>query len=168
MVSKEELRKMRIFEDLPESMLEKIAAEAQLQIFSADTVLFRQNERLKYFYMILNGQVSLEVDLSTQSSITLGTVSPGYCFGVSSFIPRGTSSATAITRDVCELVCLTGERMSALFQEDGQLGYHVMLRVVRAFKFRMEQRTMLFLKTMEHHPELQSVFKDLDHLTPRF
>ncbi len=161
MVDKEELRKMHILKDMPERLLEKISSVTHLQIFSADTVLFRQNQQLKYFYMLLTGQVSIEVEISPNVGITLGTIEPGFSCGVSSFIPGSTSSSAAICIETCEFITLSSEKMFEIFQQDRELAYNMMVRVVRLFKHVMDHRTILFFKNLENHPELLQSFQEL-------
>jgi CRP-like cAMP-binding protein len=168
MVDKRELRRMHLLKDMPDAMLDKIAQAGQLRIFSADTVLFQQGDNLEYFYMILTGQVILEVEATPNVSLALGTVRPGYSFGISTFIPGATSSSTAVCIEPCELISLSGRTMTELFQQDWDLGYNFMLRLVRVFKSVMDHRTMLFLKTLQNHPDLLNIFRDLGHWAPAF
>jgi CRP-like cAMP-binding protein len=168
MISKQELRRMYVLKDIPERDLERIAEVAQLQIYSADSILFRQNEELKYFYMVLSGQISLSIDVVSDVSIILGTVRPGYSCGISAFIPGSRSSSTAMCDESCELICLSAARMSELFEQDWDLAYHFMYRMVRIFKSVMDHRTSIFLKSLENHPDIQRELKDLDHLAPIF
>ncbi len=168
MISKQELRRMYVLRDIPDKDLEKIAAVAKLQLYSADSVLFRQNEELDYFYMVLSGQISLSIDVVSDVSIILGTVRPGYSCGISAFIPGSRSSSTAVCDESCELICLSASRMQALFEQDWDLAYHFMYRMVRIFKSVMDHRTSIFLKSLENHPEIQKELKDLDHLAPIF
>jgi CRP-like cAMP-binding protein len=168
MISTHELRKMNLLKDMPEGMLSEIAEVAQVQIFSADSVLFRQNERLEHFYMVLSGQVSLSMELVPDVTIILGTIRPGYSCGISTFIPGALSSATAACDETCELICLSGERMSALFEQDWDLAFHFTFRLVRMFKSIMDHRSEIFKKFVQNHPELQSSYSDLEHLAPIF
>jgi hypothetical protein len=58
--------------------------------------------------------------------------------------------------------------MSELFEQDWDLAYHFMYRMVRIFKSVMDHRTSIFLKSLENHPDIQRELKDLDHLAPIF
>jgi len=168
MVSKRELRKMNLLKDMPEGMLEDIARVAQIQIFSAESVLFRQNEKLEYFYMVSSGQVSLSIDLVPDVTIILGTIRPGYSCGISAFIPGAQSSSTAVCDETSELICLSQKKMTELFEQDWDLAFHFTYHLVRMFKSIMDHRSDLFKKCVQSHPELQDSFKDLGYLAPIF
>jgi len=167
MLDKHELRKIHILEDMPDEMLDMIRSVAELKIFSADTVLFEQNQELDTFYMVLAGTVLLEIKLSDDVTLALGTVQPGYCFGVSTFIPGATSASAAVCAESSELISCPGAKLMAAFERNTELGYYFMHRIVRAFKNRMDQRTRLFLKSMENRPELAHLFESYDHLVPK-
>lgn len=166
MVGVEDLHKIHILRDMPEDMLKKIGSIATLHLYSADTILFNQHEQLEYFYMVLSGSVMLELVASQDFTITLGVVQPGHTFGISTFIPHARSGSTAICGEPCELIRLSGEKMTELFDQEPELGYNFMLRVVRVFRSVLGHRTTMFINTLAKHPEMQSLFEDLKHLAP--
>ena len=168
MVGIQDLQKIHVLRELPEDMLGKIGSIATLHLYSADTALFKQHERLEYFYMVLSGSVRLELVASKDITITLGVVQPGYTFGISTFIPNSKSGSTAICAEPCELIRLSGPKMTQLFEQEPELGYQFMLRVVRVFRSVLGHRTTMFIKTLAKHPEMQSLFDDLKHLAPIF
>ncbi|MFW6055660.1 MAG: Crp/Fnr family transcriptional regulator, partial [Thermodesulfobacteriota bacterium] len=108
---------------MPEQHLQKISAEAQLNIFSRGTVLFRKNEPIDYLYMVLMGQVALEIELSPELNVILSTIHPGYSFGVSSLVSGARAGSTATCQEPCELIALPVDRLAVLFREDPGLGY---------------------------------------------
>jgi CRP-like cAMP-binding protein len=167
MLDKHELRKIHILEDMPDEMLDMIRSVAELKIFSGDTLLFEENQELDTFYMVLAGTVLLEIKLSEDVTLALGSVQPGYCFGVSTFIPGATSASAAVCAESCELISCSGAKLMAAFEQNTELGYYFMHRIVRAFKTRMDQRTRLFLKSMENRPELAHLFETYDYLAPK-
>ncbi len=166
MVELDDLRRIKILESLSDEMLGQISTVAQLKDFEAGTILFRRNEKLEYFYLVLSGNVALEVESSEGGTMTLAQVLPGNSFGISTFIPGTRSSATAQCLERCRLIILPGKEVLDLFEQDGHLGYTFMLQVMRIFKSRMTQRTRLFLRSLERHPEIQSAFRDLGHMSP--
>jgi len=168
MVGIQELQQIHVLRDLPHGMLESISSIASIHLYSADTILFNQNEQLEYFYMVLSGSVMLELVASQDITITLGVVQPGYTFGISTFIPNARSGSTARCAESSELIRLSGTEMTRLFEQEPELGYHFMLRVVRVFRSVLGHRTTMFINTLAKHPEMQSLFGDLKHLAPIF
>lgn len=168
MVRIEDLRRIHLLKDMPSDLLEKIAAKAQLNIFSTDTILFRKNQTIENFYMVLMGEVALEVELSRTLNVILATIHPGYSFGVSSLVSGAKASSTAICKEPCELVTLPVDGISNLFQEDPNLGYQFMLRLARIFQKIMANRTQMIMKTLDQYPGFLEDFGDLEHLAPVF
>ncbi|MCF8106114.1 MAG: cyclic nucleotide-binding domain-containing protein [Desulfohalobiaceae bacterium] len=151
---------------MPAQHLQKISSKAQLNIFSRGTVLFRKNEPIDYLYMVLMGQVALEIELSPELNVILSTIHPGYSFGVSSLVSGARAGSTAICQEPCELITLPVDRLAVLFQEDPDLGYQFMLRLARIFQKIMVNRTQMIMKTLDQHPEFQEDLGDLRHLAP--
>lgn len=54
-----ELRRLDIFKDLSESMLEKIAEITTIKTFQEDNILFYEGESCEYFYLLLDGALKL-------------------------------------------------------------------------------------------------------------
>ena len=154
MVNTQQLSSIRLLQDLPGTELEKIANVAEIRDVAAETVLFRQGEKLDVFFLLLAGRVFLNCRTGSGRFLTLSEVGPGGSFGLSSFIAGTKSSATAVCTERSRMITLAGSVLWDLFQEDPALGYSVMLRVVQLFKDRMNQRTEQFLRSLSHHPDI--------------
>ena len=166
MVRLDDLRRIHLLKDMPTHMLQKIASEAQLNIFSTGMVLFQKGESIDYLYLVLMGQVALEIELSPELNVILSTIHPGYTFGVSSLVSGARASSSAICQEPCEVISLPVERLNVLFQEDPSLGYHFMHRLARIFQKIMASRTQMIMKTLDQHPVFQEDLGDLRHLAP--
>ena len=59
MVEKENLKKIVFLKDLPDPILERIGAIAQIETFDEESILFRQNQGQTLLYMLLSGKVFL-------------------------------------------------------------------------------------------------------------
>ncbi|THB79882.1 MAG: cyclic nucleotide-binding domain-containing protein, partial [Desulfobacteraceae bacterium] len=64
MVKTEDLKRINILKDMPEHLLEIIAKEAHLSIFSTNKELYRVNDNIDTFYMLSMGQVALKAQLT--------------------------------------------------------------------------------------------------------
>ncbi|HKK91560.1 MAG TPA: cyclic nucleotide-binding domain-containing protein [Desulfobacteraceae bacterium] len=168
MVKTQELEKISLFNDMPEKLLETVADQAQLSIFSQGTVLFKPGEKIEYFYMLLMGQVSMEVELSDGVDVILETAHSGSCFGFSSLVPGARAFASAICQDPCEVITLPGEKMIQRFAEDPELGYQIMLRLARQYKEGMDSRTEMIKKIFDKVPDFKHRAEEMDLLTPIF
>jgi CRP-like cAMP-binding protein len=159
MVEIEKLKRIFLFQNLPEDLLKTIATVAEIKNFAAGTVLFEQYELLNNFYMLLKGKVLLNCKSSAGTVLTLGEVTPGCSFGVSSFIVGTRSLTNAVCTESSQTITLSGNVLTSLFHEDPKLGFAIMLRVVQLFKFRMDQRTEQFIRSLTSHPTIKEALK---------
>jgi CRP-like cAMP-binding protein len=168
MVKIEDLKKINLLHGLPDNLLEIIAPHAQLSIFNTDTVLFRTDEDIKIFYMLIMGQVARSVALSGDVNIILDSLQSGSTFGVASLVPGTNASSTAICQEPCEIITLSSEKMTELFKENDDLGYQVMLRLALRYKRIMENRATMIMKTLDNNPGFKHKIADIETLTPIF
>ena len=154
MVEKDDLKKISFLKDLPDPILEKIRAIAQLETFDEETILFRQNQEQTLLYMLVSGKVFLNCRSASGESLTLDEVSPGRTFGVSALLGESSSTFTAICVEVSKIITLSGAQMHLLFEEDFQVGCTMMRKVIDLFKARMEMHTRQFLYSLARHPDI--------------
>ena len=154
MVEKHDLKKINFLKDLPDSILEKIGSIAQLESFDEESILFRQNQEQTLLYMLVSGKVFLNSRAASGKSLTLDEVSAGRTFGVSALMGESSSTFTAICAETSSIITISGEQMRKLFEQDFEIGYTLMLKVVEIFKSRMEMHTRQFLHSLASHPEV--------------
>ncbi|MCD4676070.1 MAG: cyclic nucleotide-binding domain-containing protein [Desulfobacula sp.] len=155
MVEKEDLKKIYFLKDLPDVILGKVGAIAQLETFDEESILFRQNQEQTLLYMLVSGKVFLNCRSASGKSLTLDEVSAGRTFGVSALMGETSGTFTAICAETCSIITVSGQQMHQLFEEDFQVGHTLMLKVVAVFKSRMEMHTRQFLHSLATHPEIK-------------
>jgi len=154
MVEKEILKKIVFLKDLPDPMLEKVGAIAQLEIFDEEHILFRQNQEKILLYMLVSGKVFLNSRSAQGKSFTLDQVSAGRTFGVSALFGESSSTFTAVCARTSKIITISGEQMRQLFEKDYEIGHILMLKVVDIFRSRMKMHTHQFLHSLAKHPEI--------------
>ena len=158
MVEKDVLKKIAFLKDMPDIILEKIGAIAQLETFDEESILFRQNQVQKLLYMLVSGKIFLNSRSAVSGkSLTLEEVSAGRTFGVSALIGESPSTFTAICSETSSVITVSGEQMRELFEQDFEIGHALMLKVVELFKSRMEMHTSQFLHSLATHPEIRQL-----------
>ncbi|MCD4741076.1 MAG: Crp/Fnr family transcriptional regulator [Desulfobacteraceae bacterium] len=168
MVKIEDLKKINLLKGLPDALLEIIAPEAHLSIYNTDTVLFKTNEDIDLFYMLIMGQVAHKVALSPDVNVIIDTIQSGSTFGVASLVPGVNTSSTAVCQEPCEVITLSSKKMTQLFAKHNELGYQVMLRLAQHYKSILDSRTNMIMKTLDDNPELKDKIADIETLTPIF
>ncbi len=160
MIETHEIRNIHMLQDFSEEKLQKIAELANLQIVNAETVLYREEQNLSYLYMLLSGKIILEVDASEDISVTLGVIKPRYTIGTSSLIPKAKSYATAFCVEPSEVIFINAAELYTLLENDLELGFLFMQRIMHIYESRLANRTSQFLQALKYHPELQRVFQE--------
>ncbi len=155
MVEKDILKKISFLEDLPDEMLDKVGEISQLEVFDEESTLFRQNQEQTLIYMLISGKVFLNSRSAQGTSLTLDEVSPGRTFGVSALLGESSSTFTAVCSQKSSIITVPGKQMRQLFEEDVELGYRLIKKVVLLFRSRMKMHTQQFLHSLATHPEIK-------------
>jgi len=160
MVSLNDLKKILLLSNFEDSLLEKLAAPAQLRIFGEKAVLFVEGQEADTFYMLLNGKVLLEKAASETVKISLEAVKPGYSFGWSALLTGASYTSYAICAEPCELITFQGNELRKMMEENLLLGRRIMERTLEITMVRLQKRTEQFLKTLRQHPDMERLFSD--------
>ncbi|MFO7754287.1 MAG: cyclic nucleotide-binding domain-containing protein [Desulfobacteraceae bacterium] len=165
MVTIQDLKRITLFSDMPEDLLQIIAARANLSVFSTDAHLFEANEDIDTFYLLLMGQVALKVELTPDIDIILDTIQTGSSFGVSALVEGARTSSSAVCQEPCEVITLSGKQMVQLFNDNPKLGYHVMHRLAGHYKHIMDNTANRIMKTMDRQSGFHYVPDDFENFT---
>lgn len=157
MVEKEALKKIFFLQGLPDPMLEKIASITKIETFEKETLLFKRGQNIDCLYMLVSGDVRLQINTASGRSLTLDKITAGRTFGVASLMKDSTSSFSAICRETSSIITISGEKIHQLFEEDFKMGHKLMVQVVKLFKSRMERHTSQFLHSLATHPEIKQL-----------
>ncbi len=150
------LRASNIFEGLSEEVLSKIATFSHEETYEPGKVIFTEGDIAKKLYIIKEGKVALDANLSTRpGSVKRGTIEvvlPGEAFGWSAiFRSHLTMSARALPRT--KTIAVDGEALQSLLAQDTATSSVVMGRVVNIVYSRLTHtRTTMahFLSVVSH------------------
>ncbi|MCP3940610.1 MAG: cyclic nucleotide-binding domain-containing protein [Desulfobacteraceae bacterium] len=148
MVKIEDLKRINLLKDVPEHLLDIIAREAQLSIFSAGTQLITVNEKVENFYMLIMGQVAIKRNVTPDIDVILEYIQSGNSFGTSAIIKGSTAFYSAVCQEPSEIITVSGERMIQLFEKNHELAYHIMMDVSKRYKRFMDNRAQMIQKTI--------------------
>ena len=134
MIGLEFLEKIDAFSDLDDNQLTAVQDCCEVAEFKRGEQIFAIGETPEYFWIVREGQVNLSWDLPdglTMPDTTITTLSKGMPFGWSSLVPpyRYRLSANCATRS-CKVIMIDKGCLTQLFEDDAQLGYKVMSKVM--------------------------------------
>jgi len=155
MLSTEDMKGIYLLDRLTDEMLEKILPLVQPLQFKDGEVVFEEGEKAENFYFLRRGKILLEVEISPEIIISLGSIKTGYSFGWSALLPGSSHTSYAVCAEPSEVFAVPGKNFLDLLEGDHEMGYQVMKFVAEILKNRLDRRTGQFLKVMTKHPDIQ-------------
>ncbi len=127
------LKQADIFYDLTDTQLELIAAICQEKTYVKDEVIFPENSKGKEMYVIVEGEVSIELDptLIGRTDVTepqvLTVLGRWQVFGEVALVDEGVRSASARSlRHNTRVLIIPRDKLMLLCETYPQLGYRLM------------------------------------------
>jgi CRP-like cAMP-binding protein len=118
----EELVAVKTLRGLGEAQLGKLAVLALPRECPVGTVIFREGDNSTCIFILLSGEVNLEVNLRNRGPTGIYAAGPGELLGWSPVLGRHAMTATAKVTTPCRLAVLEVARVNELIQEDLQFG----------------------------------------------
>lgn len=125
------------FMDLTQAQKESLALIAQIIHLPKSEDLFSEGDRIDMVYVLLEGQISLETFVPSFGPVETYKAEPLDILGWSALTlvsRQRTSTARAISN--CKLIALEGNTMKMMCEQDHDLGYKIMKRMVNVVASR--------------------------------
>jgi len=139
-----------LFRNLPQDLLDKVAALGEEMSFSRGDTIFREGESADKLHFLLNGEVFLKVSLTSRpESITVSAVNQQFeSFGWSGIVPPYHYTATAICETDCKILAIPGVKFMNLLEENPAAGFAVMRRLSELIASRLRNSRQALIKTL--------------------
>lgn len=132
------LRHLPWFNDLTQAQLEQLASIASLHRLERGDILFKEGDRDDSLYVLLEGQIVLEVEVPTRGQVVFFTAELMDILGWSSLTPIVRQrTAQARASQECLLLGFNSKLLQQLCDEDHQIGYIVMRRLANVVANRL-------------------------------
>jgi CRP-like cAMP-binding protein len=118
----EEMLAVKTLRGLGEAHLQKLAAMAGPKECHAGATLFREGEDSTVIFVLLSGEVSLEVSRRDRSPAAIYAAGPGELLGWSPVIGHHAMTATAKVTTPGRLAVIEVARLNELIQQDPPFG----------------------------------------------
>ncbi|MGB8645280.1 MAG: cyclic nucleotide-binding domain-containing protein [Anaerolineae bacterium] len=122
------LREHPYFKDLEPRFLELLVGCATNVVYKPDTFICHEGEAANQFYIIRQGQVSLEIYAPGRGPIVLQTLGAGDILGWSWLIPPYRWHSDARALEQTRAIALDGECLRMKCNADHDLGYELLKR----------------------------------------
>lgn len=135
------------FADIEQHHVHIMAEHATTVSFDAGQLIFRQGEAAQQFYIIIEGQVALEVFSPELGPLPVLTLHDGDVLGWSWLFEPAVWHFDARALNVTRAIALDGAELRARCDENHELGYHLMKHSVQIVTQRL-QATLIQLLDM--------------------
>ncbi|MGQ9602163.1 MAG: ATP-binding protein [Candidatus Bipolaricaulia bacterium] len=136
------LRRFELFSGLTEEELAFLASLGREEVYEPGTVLFKEGDPAREFFLVLAGEVALEMGLqlwpgAPKRQVEVETVSGGGSFGWSALIPPHTRTLSARCRGEARLIALPGDELRRLLDSDPKIGHKVSEKLAELIASRL-------------------------------
>lgn len=146
MVLLEELEDLAFCQGLRPEHLHMLARAARLEEHLPGTVLFREGHGSACVYLLLKGEVNLEIEVPGERPLAVQAVGAGELLGWSPVLGLGPMTATARTTTRCRLAALATAEVLALSKLDPSFGEEFLRRTAAALSQRVHALRRQILK----------------------
>jgi signal transduction histidine kinase len=142
MVSIQLLRKFSIFKGLGEGELEEIAAVCRGEACEAGTVLFKEGDAARDLFIVVDGQVALEMGVelwsgAPQRQMEVEIATRGEVFGWSALVGSHVRTLSARCVGETRLIAIPGDELRRFLNQDPQIGYKVIDQIAHLVASRL-------------------------------
>lgn len=146
------LRRIPWFVDLNQSQLDCLSSISTITELNAGETLFNEGDREDYLYVLLEGQVVLEIEVPTRGQVPIYTAEVLDTIGWSSMTPiirQRTASVRATKPSV--LLGFNSKLLEQMCEEDHDLGYVIMRRLANVVANRLLTTRLCLLELIANN-----------------
>ncbi len=149
------LKRVRLFNGLSESQIERVAQLCREQTFNSGDVILKEQTQSDDMYVIHNGLVEIVVTIDESTSrgpkfsgeTTIVKLGKGQVFGEMSLVDQGLRSATVrCAVDGTTLYAIGRGDFMSLCEDDTRIGFVVMKNIAADLSFKLRIRNLAWTR----------------------
>ncbi len=150
MITIETLRTCEVFADLSDEELQQILPFCREERHAKDEVMFSEGDEAAVFYILMEGQVSLQYvicpqpDYCQDARILLDK--PGDFMGWSSLVKPTRMTASGLCLTDVRLVVIDSKQLNALMERDSHIGFVILKELAGSLNKRLKDAKGLNLQ----------------------
>lgn len=125
----ESVKEHSFLSGLTDSQVVKLTGLASEVSFHESEIILSAGERSRYFYLLLEGSVCIEV-AARSFVVSIQALGPGEAFGWSSFLDQHDTLFQVRARENCHALRIDGEAMAQAMRADPALAAEVLRRAL--------------------------------------
>jgi CRP/FNR family cyclic AMP-dependent transcriptional regulator len=150
------LQQVDIFEDLTQSQLKIIDQICVEKSYNQGEVIFEENSPSKEFYIIMDGQVEIQIDPDTigdgtdaYQPSTIAVLRRGQSFGEVTIVDPAVRSASArCGSETCRLLVIDRQDFLNILESDFQMGFVVMRNFAADLALKIRQTNLMVRESL--------------------
>ncbi|MEM9302184.1 MAG: Crp/Fnr family transcriptional regulator [Pseudomonadota bacterium] len=131
------LKKNPFFSQMPDGFIEYLADHARGRKLERGDAVFRQGDPAKHFYLLLKGEVNVEVPAITGPALVIQNLGPGQVLGWSWLISPYEWDFQAHAESDAEVLEFDGATVLAHCEADQSFGYQLLKRFTELMSERL-------------------------------
>lgn len=123
--------------DLPEQVVEELAAVSAAVDFPAGTMIFQEGTQNPFLYVIERGHVGLDMHVPGRGRVRLLSVGPGEMLAWSALLGNGVMTVSAVALEDTQAIAASGPKLSELCGTNHEVGYQLMGQMAKSLAQRL-------------------------------
>ncbi len=148
MITKSDLRKQVLIEDIAEPGLEKLTGILKELSLKKGDSLFKEGEETKGIYMVRSGKIEITKLTPDGWKQTLAVLTPGSFFGELSILEKRKHEANATAMENTELLKLTKEEFEKMEKEEVALASQIIKKVALIMSKNLRRMNEKFMNAL--------------------
>jgi CRP/FNR family transcriptional regulator, cyclic AMP receptor protein len=147
MLMAQDIKGYNLFVGLNELELAKITALCSRRTFSSNAVIFSPESPSNDIFLLEGGNDAIQIEVpitGEEDRIVVHTLSKGETFGWAALGPQHVRTAIARCLDEVTVICINGESLVQLLNENDHIGYIVMRNLAGIIDKRLTYTTIAF------------------------
>ncbi|HMN11273.1 MAG TPA: cyclic nucleotide-binding domain-containing protein [Bellilinea sp.] len=140
------------FVEFNRAQIASLAAISEIQTFESGEVLYHEGDKPVNLIIILEGQVSVEIDVLQCGRVKMYVAEPLDILGWSKLTPVIRQRyATAIAKTKTVALTIDGDQLLDLCESDNQIGYVIMRRIANVSALNVLTTKLQLMELLVHN-----------------
>ncbi|MCK4252668.1 cyclic nucleotide-binding domain-containing protein [candidate division WOR-3 bacterium] len=138
MMWKDLLKKIKVFKDLTPEEINLVEQLVKERIYKAGTKIIKEGEPSTEFFICLDGELIIQIDVPGRGAITTRTIGDRNIFGWSALTNIPYCAASVVTIKDTKVLVFTGAELKKMFENHPRTGYLVMRNLIDVVSSRLQ------------------------------
>jgi CRP-like cAMP-binding protein len=147
-ITTEDLKNVGFFEGYTDEQLKKFIAISSVKEFKVQEILFEQYDELKDLYVLLEGCLSIGINLTQEKRIRLGTLEEGQLFSWSAVFNPYISTAWVMATCHTKVLAVDAKKLTHEFEKNCEFGFKTMTKIALTISRRLSDTRYQLMNQM--------------------